>query len=64
METQDRLINDRGNAMLVAGSKACVYYELFQTNGFKNVLLFLHMYQILIISKVKVQVKMKNTIFI
>lgn len=38
METKDRLINGRGNAMLVAGSiyEACKYYELFQTNGFKK----------------------------
>lgn len=38
METKDRLINGRGNAMLVAGSiyEACKYYELFQANGFKK----------------------------
>jgi type I restriction enzyme R subunit len=35
-ETKDRLMNSRGNAMLVAGSiyEACRYYEIFQRKGF------------------------------
>ncbi|MEX0932908.1 MAG: type I restriction endonuclease subunit R [Candidatus Pacearchaeota archaeon] len=38
METKDRLISGRGNAILVAGSiyQACKYYELFQKNGLKK----------------------------
>jgi type I restriction enzyme R subunit len=36
METKDRLISGRGNAMLVAGSiyEACIYYDLFVSAGF------------------------------
>jgi len=35
-ETKDRLMNGRGNAMLVASSiyEACRYYEIFQKKGF------------------------------
>ncbi|MCF8324430.1 MAG: type I restriction endonuclease subunit R [Leadbetterella sp.] len=35
-ETKDRLMNGRGNAMLVASSiyEACRYYEIFQRKGF------------------------------
>lgn len=38
METKDRLISGKGNAILVAGSiyQACKYYELFQKNGLKK----------------------------
>lgn len=38
METRDRLISGRGNALLVAGSiyEACKYYELFQKHGLKK----------------------------
>lgn len=38
METRDRLVSGRGNALLVAGSiyQACKYYELFQKNGLKK----------------------------
>ncbi len=38
MEIQDRLNNERGNAILVAASiyEACKYYKLFQDNGFKE----------------------------
>ena len=38
METKDRLISGRGNAILVARSiyQACKYYELFQKNGLKK----------------------------
>lgn len=38
METKDRLVSGRGNALLVAGSiyQACKYYELFQKNGLKK----------------------------
>ena len=36
MNCKPRLVNDRGNAMLVAGSvyEACRYWEIFQTKGF------------------------------
>ncbi len=36
METRSRLMDGRGNAMLVSGSifEACKYYELFQNRGF------------------------------
>jgi len=36
MEIKDRLNNDRGNAILIAGSiyEACKYYKLFTDNGF------------------------------
>lgn len=38
METKDRLMNGKGNALLVAGSiyEACKYYELFQSAGLKR----------------------------
>ena len=38
METKNRLMSGRGNAILVAGSiyQACKYYELFQNNGLKK----------------------------
>lgn len=38
METKHRLISNRGNAMLIAGSiyQACQYYDLFQENGLKK----------------------------
>lgn len=38
MATKDRLQNGRGNALLIAGSiyKACKYYEIFQSNGFRK----------------------------
>lgn len=38
METKDRLMSGRGNAMLVAGSiyEACKYYELFTAAGFER----------------------------
>ncbi|MGD0202569.1 MAG: HsdR family type I site-specific deoxyribonuclease [Candidatus Bathyarchaeia archaeon] len=38
METKNRLLSGRGNAMLVSGSiyQACQYYELFQNNGLKK----------------------------
>lgn len=38
METRPRLMDGRGNAMLVAGSiyQACRYYELFQNAGLKK----------------------------
>lgn len=38
METKPRLMDGRGNAMLVAGSiyQACRYYELFQNAGLKK----------------------------
>ena len=37
-EVKDRLMNGRGNAMLVAGSiyEACRYYEIFQRKGFSK----------------------------
>lgn len=37
-ETKDRLMNGRGNAMLVASSiyQACRYYEIFQRKGFSK----------------------------
>jgi type I restriction enzyme R subunit len=37
-ETKDRLMNGRGNAMLVASSiyEACRYYEIFQRKGFSK----------------------------
>ena len=37
-ETKDRLMNSRGNAMLVASSiyEACRYYEIFQRKGFSK----------------------------
>ncbi len=36
--TKPRLMNGRGNALLVAGSiaEACRYYDIFQENNFKN----------------------------
>lgn len=36
MDTKDRLMNKKGNAMLVAGDiyEACKYYELFKAKGF------------------------------
>jgi len=36
METKDRLMSGRGNALLVSGSiyQACKYYEMFVRNGF------------------------------
>jgi type I restriction enzyme R subunit len=38
METKDRLISGRGNAMLVSGSiyQACKFYELFTSQGFEK----------------------------
>ena len=38
METKDRLMSGRGNALLIAGSiyQACQYYDLFQNNGLKK----------------------------
>ncbi len=35
MATKDRLMNGRGNALLISGSiyEACKYYEIFQQNG-------------------------------
>jgi len=38
METKDRLMSGRGNAILVAGSifEACKYYELFQNHSLKK----------------------------
>lgn len=38
METKDRLVSNKGNAMLVAESiyEACKYYKLFQDSGFKK----------------------------
>jgi type I restriction enzyme R subunit len=38
METKDRFMSGRGNALLVAGSiyQACQYYDLFQDNGLKK----------------------------
>jgi type I restriction enzyme R subunit len=38
METKNRLMSGRGNALLIAGSiyQACQYYELFQNNGLKK----------------------------
>lgn len=38
METKDRLVSGRGNAILVAGSiyQACKYFELFQKHGLKK----------------------------
>ena len=37
MDTKPRLVNDRGTAMLAAGSiyEACRYWEIFQANGLK-----------------------------
>ena len=38
METKPRLVNNKGNAMLVAGSipEACKFYEIFQDSGLKS----------------------------
>lgn len=38
METRDRLMNGKGNALLVAGSiyEACKYYQIFQSNNFQQ----------------------------
>jgi type I restriction enzyme R subunit len=38
METKNRLMSGRGNALLIAGSiyQACQYYELFQNSGLKK----------------------------
>ena len=38
METRDRLLSGRGNAMLISGSiyQACKYYELFSQTGLKD----------------------------
>lgn len=38
METKDRLLSGRGNAILIAGSiyQACKYYELFEKHGLKK----------------------------
>lgn len=38
METEPRLVNGRGNAMLVGDSiyQACKFYEMFVNAGFKD----------------------------